>query len=57
LLKKAAGASETTDNRVHRHSRESGNSINISGLWIPALRFATAGMTDFEVTGHFSASC
>ena len=26
-------------------------------LWIPALRFATAGMTDFEVIGHFSGSC
>jgi hypothetical protein len=32
-------------------------SIYVSGLWIPALRFAMAGMTSFEVVRRFLASC
>jgi hypothetical protein len=32
-------------------------SSHFKGLWIPALRFAAAGMTVFARRGHFSAAC
>ena len=32
-------------------------SRDFKGVWIPALRFAAAGMTVFTRGGHFSAAC
>jgi hypothetical protein len=39
-----------------RYSLETQNAYTLKGLWISALRFATIGMTNFEVARRFSAS-
>jgi hypothetical protein len=57
MLKNARAALELTHDQPLPSFPRKRESILINGLWIPALRFATAGMTSLEAAVAFSAAC